>query len=261
MVSLIKVYDILLKEYGAQGWWPTILFFPEERTAYTNHISSQRFQEKDTVLKRNDLQKQPILIYHPGDYSYPKTDKQRLEIAIGAILAQNTSWNNAQKAVVNLNRNELVDIQNLLRVDIKELEDIIRSAGFFRQKAERLKILADFISKTGFDFTREELLELKGIGPETADSILLYACQKPEFVVDAYTKRIFFRLGLIGDLNYEKTKDFFEDNLPKNVDIYQEYHALIVEHAKKFCRKKPECEGCPLLDICGHGKLNICKTN
>ena len=219
--KLLSIYNILLQAYCLQKWWPT-----------TN--------------------KGQIKPEYTGG---PKNDKQRLEIAIGAILAQNTSWKNVEKAIENLNRGNLIDVEKLKKIPQKDLEEIIRPSGFFKQKAERLKIFSEFIQSRKFEnITREGLLSLKGIGPETADSILLYTCEKPEFVVDAYTKRIFSRIGLIKSEKYEEIKMFFQKNLPKNTKLYQEYHALIVEHAKKICKKEPECEGCPLLNMCLFGK-------
>ncbi len=239
MENLLKFYNIFLKDYGPQNWWPTT-------------------QEGDLKPK-----------YTGG----PKNDKQRFEVAIGAILSQNTSWKNVEKAILNLNRENLIDIQKLRKIPQKDLEKVIRPSGFFVQKAEKLKTFSEFIQNKKFEnLTREQLLSLKGIGPETADSILLYACGKPEFVVDAYTRRIFGRLFSEREQKgksfsaseekspktnwnkYEEVKDFFETNLPKDVKLYQEYHALLVEHAKRFCKKEPECRGCPLLENCGFGK-------
>ena len=220
-MNLEKIYNTLLKEYGSQQWWP---------------VTGER-----EIKPR----------YTGG----PKTEKQRLEVTIGAILTQNTSWKNVEKAIENLNRENLIDVEKMRNIGQKDLQKIIRPSGFFRQKAERLKIFADFIPNRKFEsLTRKKLLELKGIGPETADSILLYACGKPEFVVDAYTKRIFNRLGFIGAEDCHEIKDFFQKNLPKDVKLYQEFHSLIVEHAKRFCKKVPDCKACPLRKSCNYYK-------
>ncbi len=220
-MQLLSIFNILLKEYGFQSWWPTT---PEGEIK-------------------------------PKYTGGPKNDKQRLEVAIGAILTQNTSWKNVEKAIVNLNRENLIDVEKLKKIKKENLEEIIRPSGFYKQKAKSLKTFVDFISGKKFsEFTREDLLKIKGIGPETADSILLYACEKSEFVVDAYTKRIFNRLGLIKTENYQEIQNFFQNNLPKDVKLYQEFHALIVEHAKRFCKKEPECGKCPLKGHCKYYK-------
>lgn len=223
-MELYKIYNILLNEYGFQLWWPVT----REGQAKPEYIGG------------------------------PKNDKQRLEVAIGAVLAQNTSWKNVEKAIINLSKNSSIDIQKIRKIEKEKLEEIIKPSGFYKQKAERLKILADFLENKRFDnIERDELLSLKGIGPETADSILLYACEKPEFVVDTYTKRIFSRLGLIDNTGYSEVKKFFQDNLNGKenlVQIYQEFHALIVEHAKRYCKKEPDCERCPLRKQCKYYK-------
>ncbi len=220
-MKIINIYRALLEKYGSQLWWPT--------------------------TREGEVNPQ----YTGG----PKNNRQRLEIAIGAILTQNTSWKNVEKAIVNLNRENLIDLEELKQVKVERLEELIRPSGFYKQKAERLKIFVKFLSNKNFsELTREELLKVKGIGPETADSILLYACGKQEFVVDAYTKRIFSRLGLIDSENYQEVKNFFQANLPQNTKLYQEFHALIVEHAKRFCRKEPNCRDCPLNSKCNYSK-------
>ena len=173
---------------------------------------------------------------------------QRLEVCIGAVLTQNTSWNNVEKALSNMRKAGLISAERILKA--KNLEKIIKPAGFYRQKAKYLKNLCNFIVDCGAESflkncERSELLKIKGIGKETADSILLYACNKKEFVVDAYTRRIFSRMGIIEEnAKYDDIKNFFEKNLPKNTKLYKEYHAMIVEHAKNVCRKEPLCEKC-----------------
>jgi endonuclease-3 related protein len=179
----------------------------------------------------------------------PKTKNQKFEIMIGAILTQNTSWLNVEKAIYNLNKNNLVDPNKMLKANKKKICSLIRCAGYYNQKAERLKIISKFFLENE-NHSREQLLNVKGVGPETADSILLYAFGKNHFVVDAYTKRIFSRLGIIDDSDYNNVKTFFENNIDKKTEIYKQYHALIVEHAKRFCRTKPECEECVLNEFC-----------
>ncbi|NQU98182.1 endonuclease III domain-containing protein [Candidatus Woesearchaeota archaeon] len=185
-------YSSLIKEYGPQGWWP---------------------------IKGK---------YHKKDYSYPRNERERYEIIVGAILTQNTSWKQVEKALENLG-----DITPRKILSMKDLKEKIKPAGYFNQKAGYLKNITEFfIALKGRTPTRKELLAVKGVGPETADSILLYAYNQPEFVVDAYTKRI-FKLNK----TYHEIKELFEKNLPKNVKLYQEYHALIVEHAKRKFNK------------------------
>lgn len=188
---------------------------------------------------------------------------RELEIVIGAILTQNTNWRNVEKALGNMVKAGLVDAQTIAAAHIRKIESAVRPSGFFRQKAKRVKEIARFISSfendSNFykDVTREQLLGIKGIGKETADSILLYACDKPIFVVDAYTWRIFFRYGLLQkEKNYDDIQNFFESKLEKDADLYKKLHALIVEHAKRMCRKQPLCDKCVLKKECQKRGLN-----
>lgn len=198
-MDLKKFYNKLYREYGSQGWWPV-----------------------------NNS-------YHPNDYSYPQNEKQLFEICVGAILTQNTSWGNVQKAITNLEKSKMVDAKKVSRTNAEKISLLIKPAGYFNQKAKKLKIFSKFyLELKGRTPSRQELLEIWGIGPETADSILLYAYNVPEFVVDAYTRRILLREKLIKkNTTYDEVKSFFEKNLPKDLKLYQEFHALIVEHAKK----------------------------
>jgi endonuclease-3 related protein len=212
-----KIYEILMGMYGPQGWWPV-----------------------------SDIENG----YHPGEYDFPKNEKQVFEICIGAILTQNTSWTNVQKAINNLKVKIDFTAEAVKSLDIDELSILIKPSGYFNQKAKKLKIFSEFIIQKNSIPTREELLSLWGIGPETADSILLYAYSMPFFVIDAYTRRIFENLGLAkANMNYEDLRHLFEENLPKDIIIYQEYHALLVEHAKRYYSKKPWGENCPLKAI------------
>ncbi|MBW3014846.1 endonuclease III domain-containing protein [Candidatus Woesearchaeota archaeon] len=212
---MIDIYENLLKKYGNRGWWP--------------------------VTKKGLV---PCYCGGPG------SDKERFEVIVGAILTQNTSWKNVEKAIVNLNKQKLVDVDKILKIDVRKLAELIKPSGYFNQKAERLKIVARFFKNNKVP-SREELLELKGVGPETADSILLYAFDKPVFVVDAYTRRIFSRLGFLEEgASYDEWQELFHSKLKRDVRVFQEYHALIVEHAKQFCKKKAECEGCFLKSNC-----------
>lgn len=185
-----------------------------------------------------------------------------LEIMIGAILTQNTAWTNVEKAINNLKQKSLLSLPALHALSEEALAEHIRPAGFFRIKAKRIKALLNWIeaycgsnigalSATGTEQLREELLAIKGIGPETADAILLYALNRPSFVVDEYTRRIFSRHGLIWeDIPYFELRDFFMDVLEPDVALFNEYHALIVRVGKKWCKRtKPLCDTCPLKDF------------
>ncbi len=204
---LTDVYDRLFQAYGPQGWWP---------------------------------------------------GESPLEVMIGAILVQNTSWKNVEKAIRNLTRGGLLSVGELHDVPEDELQELIRPAGYYRIKARRLRHLLDFLVdryggslrrmfKTELSTLRRELLGVHGVGPETADSILLYAGHLPTFVVDTYTHRVLARHGWIGfDAGYDEIKEHFEDNLPEDVALYNEFHALLVRVGHVHCRKTPRCEGCPL---------------
>jgi endonuclease-3 related protein len=207
--KLLRMYKKLLKYFGPQAWWPADSPF---------------------------------------------------EVIVGAILTQNTNWKNVEKAIENLKKARLLSAEKILKVKSAKLEELIRPTGYFRQKARRLKeFVKYFTSRYGAKLSRmkkrdladlrQELLNIHGIGPETADSILLYALDKPTFVVDAYTRRIGQRLGLFKFDDYHAIKDYFERNLFRNLEIYKEFHALLVELAKNFCKTKPMCAECPLVKL------------
>lgn len=205
--KLLKIYKILLKEYGPQDWWPADSPF---------------------------------------------------EIMIGAVLTQNTNWMNVSRAIDNLKKKDLICPHKIAGISKRKLISAIRPSGFYNQKAAYLKNLSrHIVEKYSGDLRkmamsntillRNELLAIKGLGPETVDSILLYALNKSVFVIDAYTRRIFGRHGVkIKDSDYTGWQKFFESNLPKDQSLFNEYHALIVRLAKEKCRKKPGCQGCPL---------------
>jgi len=183
------------------------------------------------------------------------------EVMIGAILTQNTAWSNVEKAISNLKKAKLLTPLKLRKIGIKRLANLIKPAGYYNIKADRIKHFIDFLfsefngnlkklTKVTTKKLREKLLNVKGIGPETADSILLYAVGKPVFVVDNYTRRIFSRHHLIeSNADYRELQSLFMENLPHQRKFFGEYHALIVELAKVFCRKKPRCSECPLKKI------------
>lgn len=208
MPILRKFYDVLLAVYGPQDWWP---------------------------------------------------GRTRFEIIVGAILTQNTSWSNVERAIKALRREQLLSPHAVAKTSQEKLAVLIRPSGYFRQKARKLKVFAGFLqSKYGGSLRklfarpttllREELLAVHGIGPETADSILLYAGNHAVFVVDAYTRRILERHGLVHQRNtYEEVRGLFENSLPPDVRLFNEFHALIVYVGKNFCRPKiPLCSACPL---------------
>ncbi len=184
------------------------------------------------------------------------------ETIVGAVLTQNTSWKNVERAIHNLREADLLEPHALDGVPVEELEELIRPAGYFRIKAKRLRSLLKFLIErydgsldamfqTSLSELREQLLGVHGIGPETADSILLYAGELPSFVVDAYTHRVFARHGWIGfDADYHQIQDYIQGELPQDVPLYNEYHALLVRLGKDFCRKtNPKCRECPLHDL------------
>lgn len=186
------------------------------------------------------------------------------EVMVGAILTQNTAWPNVEKAITNLKRKRLLSPRKIDRATSKSLYDPLRPSGYYKEKSKKLKAFVKFLiqfSKGNIDklrtygtkSLRKELLKIKGVGPETADSMLLYALNKPVFVVDAYTKRILTRHKLIPrDATYEKIQDFFMNSLPRRAKLFNEYHALIVEAGKNYCKKrKPLCKICPLSAIGG----------
>jgi endonuclease-3 related protein len=185
--------------------------------------------------------------------------RTRFEVIVGAILTQNTSWTNVERAVAALRRQRLLTPKALANVPLQQLESAIRPAGYYRQKARRLKAFVSFLQEhyggslrrmfqTPTATLRHQLLQVHGIGPETADSILLYAGHHPVFVVDAYTRRILSRHGLLdGRLQYEQIQRWFEAHLPRSAPLFNEYHALLVEVGKRWChRQQPDCSSCPL---------------
>jgi len=186
----------------------------------------------------------------PGDSGF--------EVAVGAILTQNTAWRNVTKAIRNLKDQGLLSPEALYHIPVEGLASVIRPAGYYNIKARRLKHFVQFLFRESagnldrlfaedVDSLRSKLLSINGIGPETADSILLYAGNKTTFVVDSYTKRILFRHSLIPEeVSYDEVRNFFMDCLEPDAAMFNEYHALLVHLGHAFCRKrKPKCSGCP----------------
>jgi endonuclease-3 related protein len=190
----------------------------------------------------------------PGDAPF--------EVMVGAVLTQNTAWHNVAVAMANLKREGLLHPQLLLRADTERVKGLIAPAGFYNVKYDRLMNLLRFLDGQGGDLEgfrgvpleqlRADLLGVKGVGPETADSILLYAFERPVFVVDAYTRRLFSRLGYrwMEKGSYDEIQGYFTQVLPPDKALYNEFHALIVVHSKGTCKKKPRCEGCCLRSLC-----------
>jgi endonuclease-3 related protein len=196
---------------------------------------------------------------HYGDLHWWPA-KTPYEVIVGAVLTQNTAWSNVEKAIANFGGE--LSPEYILNADMPELTDIIRPAGFFNQKAVYLKAVTAWFAGYGFDAAavrreppdkvRAELLSVKGVGKETADSTLLYAFNFPVFVVDAYTIRLCGRVPISAGNGYDAVKAYFEANLPHSEEVYNNFHALIVINAKEHCRKrKPLCGGCPLNERCG----------
>jgi endonuclease-3 related protein len=180
------------------------------------------------------------------------------EIAVGAILTQNTNWGNVEKAIENLKSGKALNAESIHNMKKERLASFIKPAGYFNVKAKRLKAFISFLineyhgslqrmKQEDMQTLRLRLLKIHGVGPETADSILLYALEKPVFVIDAYTKRVLSRHGLMEyDKSYEEFQEIFYSSLKKDAKFFNEYHALFVKLGKTYCRKKPICKGCPI---------------
>ncbi len=226
--DLNSIYRLLRKNYGRQGWWPIV-----------NPATG-------------------ISEYGTGA---PKSEADIFEIAIGAILTQNVAWLNVEKAILSLKKKNLMDPQRLYKARHDTVANCITSSGYYNQKTIKIKNFLLWFREYNFTFEsfssmripdlRNELLSVNGIGPETADSILLYGLNRKIFVVDAYTRRIYSRLRII-DINsgYDEIRIRFEKGTSGGVAKYSEYHALIVAHGKDICRNKPLCGTCCLRDIC-----------
>jgi len=177
------------------------------------------------------------------------------EVIIGAVLTQNTAWSNVERAINNFG--DYLSPEFISKASIDTLAEIIRPSGYFHQKAGYLKSITDWYNQYGYDVQtvqnepldklRDEILRVKGVGPETADSILLYAFGFPTFVVDAYTMRLCERYPLPVERKYASVKEYFESHLPQSVEIYNQFHALIVINGKEHCGKRMMCSGCPLV--------------
>ena len=225
---ITQIYEKLYDLYGPQGWWPLI-----------------------NLKSSNPNKTGAIRGYHPNNYDIPEKRNDIYEVILGSILTQNTSWLQAENALINLNELNAIDPEKLQILSDETLKLAIRCAGFLNQKSIYIREITQFFIKLDGNIpTRKELLKVKGVGNETADSILLYAYKQPEFVIDAYTKRIFSHLGLVDEnIKYMELKELFESSLPKEVEVFNEYHALIVEHAKRYYNKKPYGVNDPLNEL------------
>ena len=195
--------------------------------------------------------------YHPGEYNFPRNDQQRLEICIGAILTQNTRWRNVNLALRELKHQGLFSLCEMQKAEPGKIALAIQSAGYYNQKSQTIKRLVKLLNDRPFEalegepltHLRKMLLEVKGIGPETADCILLYALNRSSFVVDAYTRRILDRHGILPAVaSYDGIKQLFENALENRWQLFQEYHALLVIHGKQYYGKTPYGELDPLLN-------------
>jgi endonuclease-3 related protein len=226
--ALEGLYRRLLAAYGPQGWWPL-----------RSRAGRGAFDGRG---------------YHPGRYGGLRRADERFEIAVGAVLTQNTSWRNVEPGIDALLARGLLSPGAMLECAGQQLATHIRSCGYHNQKARTLHVLAAWFRAAASRRSpgrREQLLSLWGIGPETADSILLYAYGVPVFVVDAYTVRLLVRLGwLRGSEPYAEVQRLFVDRLPAVGALFNEYHALVVRHAKEHCRARVQCAGCPLSGTC-----------
>ena len=225
-IALKNIYVLLFRKFGPQGWWP---------------LNNKHYQGR------------------------PKKEKHRFEICIGAILTQNTSWKNVEKSISNLIKHNLLEPKKIAGINQKKLAELIRSSGYYNQKAKSLKVFSQYVmdnyngslsrmfDKDVFSL-RKEILLIKGIGPETADSIILYSAEKPIFVIDAYTKRIFSRIGICDEnIKYTDLQEIFMaafKSSKNKTELFKEYHALIVELGKNNCRKNQVCIKCPLAKVC-----------
>lgn len=220
--KLLQIFDLMLARYSPQNWWP---------------------------------------------------GETRFEMMVGAILTQAASWTNVEMAISNLKREDVLSPSAIRNIEIDELAQLVYPSGYYNAKARKLKALAtyigdryadniDLMSKVDTLALRVELLGVHGIGEETADDILLYALGKPTFVIDNYTKRLFYRLGIAPQNGtYAQYKALFTDRLPEDRQLFAEYHALIVAHGKDYCKKKPDCKNCCLLTLCPTGQAQVSKSD
>ena len=222
------LFEKLEKKYKWRGWWPST---PEGKKTPEYHKSKK----------------------------YKYTDNEKFEIAVGAILTQNTAWTNVIKALENLNFLGVNLPEKLLKTEEDLLLNAIKPSGYYNQKLKKIKCLSEFFIKNSFKTLNKKnaadlrfmFLNIWGIGRETADSIILYVFNKPIFVIDAYTRRVLKRNGIIeGNEDYDEIRELVENNIPHNVNKYKNYHAVIVELCKQYCKTNPDCKNCILNEYC-----------
>lgn len=211
-------------------------------------------------MKKQLLQNYKILFKHFGHRNWWPGDTA-FEVCVGAILTQNTSWKNVEKALHNLKEAKILKLEKMLKTKPETLAELIRPSGYYNLKAKRLLALCEFLYLNGkkeISFEnwdtkhfRKELLKVYGVGQETADSILLYAFNRTVFVIDTYTKRISSRLSLCKeDISYEDLQKLYTENLPADRELYNDYHAQFVALGSTYCKPKPLCQNCPLNKVC-----------
>ena len=220
MNKIFKIYNKLYETYGPQGWWPFM-----------------------------DLKE----YYHKLDYSYPKNENQIFEVCLASILTQNRSFKQVVQSLENLRNADVLDYKKIKNLPIEKLKELIKPSGYSNQKSQYILNFINFFENlNGKIPTRDELLKIKGVGEETADSMLLYGFKQPHFKVDAYTKRLLLHNNLINEkTKYIEIKNLFEKELKKEIKdehelviVYQEFHALIVCHSKLYYSKQPYGNGC-----------------
>lgn len=232
--NIPQIYELLYETFRPQGWWPLV-----------------ELQGKKS--KKGNLSAG----YHPADYSFPRNRFQQYEICLGAILTQNTSWTQVAKTLKDLHIKNLLDVSIIKNMPDHELGLLLRSTGYYHQKAKKIKKFSEFFSElNGKKPDRKELLGIWGIGPETADSMLLYAFKEAFFVIDAYTRRIFGRIFNREIHDYYELQSLFHSSFSnigntEKVNIFNEFHSLLVFFAKEVCRKNPFCYNCIIKELCG----------
>ncbi len=214
----------------------------------------------------------PAWLYGMLEAHYGRLDwwpaESPFEIMVGAVLTQRTAWGNVEMALERLRTAGIASVEDLLALTTEELEGLVRSSGTYRQKAGRLKRLFSIVERDHrgdieafldrpAGALRQDLLSVHGIGPETADSIVLYAAGRPAFVVDAYTRRVLERLGTDAGRTYDEVAAWFTSGLPEDPDLYNNFHAVLVELGKDHCRMEPLCKGCPLETHCPYPRISL----
>jgi len=281
MKDIKLIYNKLYSHFGKQGWWPIVN--DDTLFEYYNDGPRNEFEALEICFGA---------ILTQGTQWYPNVVRSLQQLKLGREftkkelelirkaevlqreifrknekISQNKTWKNVEKAIINLNKNNLIDIDKIIKINNKKLAKIIKSSGYHNQKAKKLKNFCLYINKhynnkineffnNDIVELRDELLSINGIGPETADSMILYAAKKPIFVVDAYTKRIYSRI-FTKELKYEELQQIFTKELNNDEKLFNEYHALLVELGKNICKTKPICDRCPINTMCDYYKNGV----